>query len=332
MVNGHQLGADVVALEGLAGKGGEVLVRHALHGLGKRLGRQVATGRLQARNEPARVGIGVGGVLVRLLAELGLVVGKEPLGLGILGVGVIELPAAHAVQTLDRILAQSGHDGAATRHGGEHFHLVPIELLDFGHHAHGLAHHRTGHDEIHIGGLHLGHLRGKLDVTDLVGRLGCHGHVGGLHGRGHTRADQVAKWSFLVDHAHALGLPGANGPAQAGGRGAVVIGHGGEHQRAVARDFLDDGRGCPGREHDHAGVGGHLGGGCVRSRAKGVDDGKHAIALDQLLRSAHGHLRLAAVVFDEQTDLAAMDAGGVGLIDAHLHGVAQHGHARCGRT
>ena len=57
-------------------------------------------------------------------------------------------------------------------------------------------------------------------------------------------------------------------------------------------------------------------------RSHRADHGEDLVALDHLLRRQHGLLRIVAVVLEYHLDLAAVDAaGGVDLLDRHLHAV-----------
>ena len=72
----------------------------------------------------------------------------------------------------------------------------------------------------------------------------------------------------------------------------------------------------------HAGVEQHVLRGEHGRRAHRADHGEDLVALDHLLRGQHGALRIVAAVLQDHLDLAAVDAaGGVDLLDRHLHAV-----------
>ena len=240
----------------------------------------------------------------------------------------MEFPATDAIQAFHTVLAQSGDDAGAAWNGGQDLDLRPVELFHLAHDAQGFTHHGTGHDQVDVGSFHFGHLGGKIDVTHFVGRFGRHSETTTLEGLGDATSNQIPKRTFLVNDAHFLGFPVVHGPGQRRGGGGVVVHDGGEQQRAVAADLLDDARCTPwGKDHD-ACVVGEFDCGCIGAGAKGVDDGKNVVALDQLLHGPHRQLGLAPVVFHNEFDLAPVNpTSGVEFVNAQLHAVAQHGHA-----
>ena len=307
--------------------------RGGLQGFDGRIGGQVTAGRLQTFDKPVGVGIGQEGVLIGVQVEAPLV-GVHP---GLVGGGgrrVEDLPGPHAVQALDRVLAEFGDDAGATGVASQHGHVVPADLLDFGHHADSFTGNGGHDDQVDTGRTHAGHLARKINLARLVRGFCGQRHVFGRHGALDPTADQVTEGPLHIDPAHLLEVGVVvEQPGQPQVGGGVIVRDRGEQPRALARDLLQHGRGGPWRKVDHALVDGALDHRRIGARAEGVDHGKHFVLADQLVDRAHRLLRLAGVVFNDETDAPAVDAASlIDLVKTHLGAIAQLRHARSHRT
>ena len=264
-----------------------------------------------------RLGVGVG-------SEHLLVLDQPFLDLALRGVLIGDFERGCSVETLDHVLAERRHFHDVGRRGAEEIH-VPSELLGLAHRSDGLADHGAEHHEVAAVGFHPGDLGAEIRRPALVGR-----HRAGLdlHGdelRGKPVEHVFAVLVVLVHDARPFRMLEVDHvfERRAGrfhiGRQIVEL----EPLLRLRRIELEGELRRGEREQlGHAGVEHDVLGGEHGRRAHGPDHGEHLVLLDQFLRRQHRALGIVAAVLDGELELAALDAaGGVDLVDSHLHAV-----------